>query len=209
MRSRVVAAAAASALAAGGLAAAIHFQARPDAVSPYGGASGQQLFLAVVFGQGELAKELGNRAVLADFYKAGYVDNNGPQQIAAANQVVESIAAKDPGYFAGFARAVRSGSPYVVSDAVAGVEQEFQKVGLQVDTPTVPGPAAATRPAAPRPRSININYHINLNLHTNVNVALNENVALNVNIFKTRKVAFTDPFQHDVMIGELASVLKT
>jgi len=187
--------------------AAVNLHGQRDGQTSFGAASDQELFRAVVFGQGELAKELGNRPVLSDFYTAGYVDNNGPEQIAAANQVVESIAAKDPGFFAGFAQALRSGSPYIVSDAVAGVEPELQRIGLRVDTPTVPGPAASVR-TAPRPKSVNINYHINLNVHTNVNVALNENVALNVNIFKTRKVAFSDPFQHDVMIGALASVLK-
>jgi SdpC family antimicrobial peptide len=161
--------------------------------------SSQDVFRAVVFGQGALAQQLGDQPSLRDFYRAGYAANNDVKQLAAADEVMQRISTADPSYFTRFAGAVRSGNPFVVSDALSGVPPVLQKVGLSTDDIT----EASQRTF--------MNFHFNQNVHTNINLVLNENAVINSTIWLTSAKPFSisDPFQRELAVGEIAATLRS
>ncbi|WP_198670899.1 hypothetical protein [Mycolicibacterium smegmatis] len=189
--------AAAAAVAVGG--AVITAQAGIDKTQPPNtprpAVSGQDVFRGVVFGQGVVAQQLGDRPSLIGFYRVSYASNNEAGQLAAADEVMDRIQAADPNYFTRFADAITSGNPFAVSDTLVGVEDQLRKVGLRPDT-------IATRSP--------VNYQFNMNVHTNINLVLNENlvVMMNAVTVTAKPASLTDAFQRELMVGEIAATLR-
>lgn len=160
--------------------------------------SSQDVFRAVVFAQGDLAKQLADQPSLRNFYGVNYAANNGAEQLAAADEVMMRISAADPRYFTRFNGAVRSGDPYAVSDALGGVQLELQKAGFTLGDVV---------PAAGAP-SIQTNFHINLNVTVNVNINVNENININFNLNIGGPMLLSGGFQRELAVGGITEALR-
>jgi len=189
------------ALAVGGVVAASSLSDASHEVSqavPQRELSSQEVFRAVAFGQGDLAQKLGEQPSLADFYRADFAANNGPNQLVATDAIVKQISATDPSYLPRFSSAVRSGNPFEVAKAIEGISPELQKLGI-----TAHGiPEPTIRPF--------FSSSFNTNFQLNINIAINENFVVVINYFKVaaRQASFSDPFQREMAIGQMTATLS-
>lgn len=160
--------------------------------------SGQEVFRAVVFSQGPLAKQLADQPSLKNFYGASYAVSNDSKQLAAVDKVIKRISVEDPSYFTRFTGAVRSGNPYIVSDALDGVESELQKVGFSSSEIVDPFRAG----------NVNVNTSFTQNMHTTVNIALTENIAVNTNLMWPRPASSSGTLPREIAVGRITETLR-
>jgi SdpC family antimicrobial peptide len=163
--------------------------------------AGKDLFRGIVFGQGAIACELGKRPSLAAFYSDQYSQNNTAGKIGRADTIINDIITGDPQYFAEFGGAVRSGNPFVVANALDGVEPRLRAENVSLDF--------AHSDQAPG-GYIDTNFQFNFNFHTNVNAFFNENVGINVTIVRDGRSAPSAKrgFQRENMIADITATLR-
>lgn len=98
--------------------------------APINAGDGQKAFRAIVFGQGNYAKALGEKTDTASFYASGYASHNTAASVAAADRIVDDIASSDPRYFTNFDQQVRSGNPFTVATAIGGISERLRHSGV-------------------------------------------------------------------------------
>ncbi|ADG80814.1 Antimicrobial peptide, SdpC family OS=Tsukamurella paurometabola (strain ATCC 8368 / DSM / CCUG 35730 / CIP 100753 / JCM 10117 / KCTC 9821 / NBRC 16120/ NCIMB 702349 / NCTC 13040) OX=521096 GN=Tpau_4246 PE=4 SV=1 [Tsukamurella paurometabola] len=103
----------------------------PASPAATGGTGGEEIFRAVLLGEGPLAQKLAasNPELLSKLASA-YPQNNTPQALAAGNLIVDKINAKNPGYFAQFKSATTSGDPYAVEAAINDGPVQIRSAGI-------------------------------------------------------------------------------
>jgi SdpC family antimicrobial peptide len=91
--------------------------------------TGGEFFQAIVFGQGDLARKIGENPSESGFYAAEYSAHNLPRNMRTAGDIVRDISARDPGYFSNFADKIQSGNPYWVAAVIDSVGQALRAGG--------------------------------------------------------------------------------
>lgn len=164
--------------------------------------SGQDMFRAIAFGQGALARELSGRPALRDVYRSEYAANNSSEQVAAVDTIIQKIAAEDPSYFPNFGNALRSGDPFTVSDVLGGVASEIKKVGGSFEKVS----------GHPLGFKFNFQWQFNITIHTDTAFILYNNVALVNDYFRMDEPGasgMSNDFQRQLVVGEITAALKS
>lgn len=93
-------------------ASAAHQSARPGTR-----ADGRLVYRAAFFAQGALGHRLASHAAFAGM-RTALSRNNTAKARKQADQIMDALSARHPGFFATFSRQVRSGDPYQVETAL-------------------------------------------------------------------------------------------
>ncbi|KUN87777.1 hypothetical protein AQJ66_09090 [Streptomyces bungoensis] len=92
---------------------------------------GENVFRGLFFGQGKVGERLATLDLFADARK--HVRNDSPEQVRAANAVIDLIDKRSPGFFAELSAKTRSGDPRQVEQAVTKAQAMLLSVAHKGD----------------------------------------------------------------------------